>query len=187
MKRLSDWLYKVSTGWIVILSLLISLVFTAVVLPRQTADAARFSKGVGSPDLSLFYSPDELYRMAQTYGEEGRDYFIRVRWTLDVIWPVLYTVFLCTAISWLFKKAITTQSWLWRTNLVPLLAGILDLLENSANSIVMYRYPAQTPIAATLAPLFTLLKWISVSASFILLLIGLLLLALNWISNKTSG
>ncbi len=50
MNRLSNWLYKVSKGWMVILYLLITLAFMAAVLPGQAENAARYSGGAGSPD-----------------------------------------------------------------------------------------------------------------------------------------
>ncbi|MGD9093729.1 MAG: hypothetical protein PVF74_12845 [Anaerolineales bacterium] len=186
MKRLTDWLYKVSTGWITLLATLIFLVFTITVLPRQSANAAMISEDVGTPDLSLFYTPEELYQMAEAYGEKGRDAYIQARFTFDVAWPIVYTFFLVTTISWVFQKALTHQSWLWRTNLTPILAAFFDFLENFSTSLVMFRYPDKTPIIDFLAPWFTLLKWIFVSGSFILLFIGLLLLAWNWISNRRS-
>lgn len=49
---------------------------------------------------------------------------------------------------------------------------VLDYLENSAASLVMARYPALTPGVVHLAPVFTLAKWIFVTGSFGLLLIG---------------
>lgn len=187
MNRLSDWLYKVSLGWVVILSLVVTLVFMAAVVPRQAKNAERYSGGVGSPDLSLFYTPDKLYQMARAYGDEGRDYFIRMRFTFDVAWPILYTIFLCTSISWVFQRTLTPESRVWRGNIIPLLAGSFDFFENVCTSIVMFRFPSQTPIAATMAPFFTFIKWAFVAGSFLLLLFGLLLLIWQWFGRKTSN
>jgi len=53
----------------------------------------------------------------------------------------------------------------------------LDYLENIAASIVMARYPAPSPVAVHLAPIFTLLKWVCAGGSSVLLL-GLALAAL---------
>jgi hypothetical protein len=186
MNRLSDWLYKVSTGWVFLLSTLIFLGFTAAVLPGQSANAEKLSGEAGTPDLSLYYTPDELYKMAEAYGEAGRNAYIQARFTFDVAWPIVYTLFLCTSISWLFHKALTPQSRLWRANLAPLFAVLFDFLENITTSLVMFRYPVQTPIIDFLAPSFTLLKWTFVSLSFLMLLTGFLLLAWKAINKRTS-
>ena len=70
-KRISVWLSRVSTGWVALAALVIFLLFTALVLPQQAGKAAQETGGADSPDTS-FYTPDELYRMAEAYGEPGR-------------------------------------------------------------------------------------------------------------------
>jgi hypothetical protein len=52
---------------------------------------------------------------------------------------------------------------------------IFDLLENTATSLVMGRYPAQTPVIDWLAPVFTLVKWVFVNGSFILLFVAVII------------
>jgi membrane-anchored glycerophosphoryl diester phosphodiesterase (GDPDase) len=63
-----------------------------------------YSSEVGSVDLSLWYTSDEVYEMAEAYGEEGRQAYIQAWLTFDVIWPIIYMVFLSISISYLFKK-----------------------------------------------------------------------------------
>ncbi|NBD35726.1 MAG: hypothetical protein GVY30_06970, partial [Chloroflexi bacterium] len=96
-KRISVWLRNISTGWIALAALAIFLLFTALVLPRQAAQSEAETGEAGSPDTSLFYAPDELYRLAEAYGPSGRAAYIRARFTFDVIWPLVYTAFLSTA------------------------------------------------------------------------------------------
>ena len=128
--------------------------------------------GAGSPDTSLFYSTADLSRMAEAYGEQGRQAYIHARFTFDLLWPLVYTAFLCTSLSWLNRRAFPADSPWQRMNLVPLAAMLLDLLENISTSLVMAQYPAPLPLAAALAPIFTLAKWILVMGSFVLLIIS---------------
>jgi hypothetical protein len=172
-RRLSDWLRGVSTRWVALAALAVFLLFTALVLPRQSHRAAAASKGAGSPDTSFFYSASDLYRMAEAYGPEGRAAYVHTRATFDVAFPLVYTFFLVTAISWVFVRAFPPESRWQRANLAPLIGALFDLLENAAASLVMARYPAPTPVAAALAPAFTLLKWVFVIGSFALLFAGI--------------
>ncbi len=174
---LSTTLQRLSTGRVTLIALLVFVVFTALVLPWQAAEAERISKGAGAPDTSLWYSSAELYRMAETYGPEGRQAYLLARWTFDVIWPLVYTSFLVAGTSWLTRRIFDTPSRWELLNLFPVLAMVLDFLENTAVSIVLVRYPAPTPFIVQLAPIFTLLKWLSVGGSCALLL-GLALTAL---------
>lgn len=173
MKRLSSWLHKISTGWVTLLALVIYLIFSATVLPAQSSKAEAISGGSGAPDLSFFYSPADLYRWAEAYGVDGRQAFVQARWTFDLVYPLVYGLFLVTAISWLFRRGFPAGSKWQLANLTPVLAVVFDFLENSAASIVMLRFPAQTPVVDFLSPIFTSLKWIFVAGSILSVLVGL--------------
>jgi hypothetical protein len=180
IRRISEGLYRLSSCWATLAALVIFVLFSVLVLPGQAAEADAGRDDVGSPDLSLVYSPTELYQMAEAYGEEGRGEYIRARFSFDLIWPVVYTFFLTTAISWLYNRAFPAVSR-WRyANLAPIAGMLLDYLENISTSLVMYRYPDTSDLIAYLAPVFTLFKWIFVSGSFLLLVIGLTAALWRW-------
>ena len=121
--------------------------------------------------------------MAEAYGEQGRSAYILARFTFDVIWPIVYTLFLATSISWLFVRGFPQESR-WRlANLAPVLGMFFDYLENLSTSWVMFSYPLTSPVVAWLAPFFTATKWIFVNGSFVLLIIGLI--AALWHAKKS--
>lgn len=170
--RLSTWVSQVSNRWVAAIAMLAFMVFTAFVLPGQAAQAEAVAGGAGTPDTSLFYLPSDLYRMAEAYGEAGRAVYVRARFTFDLIWPLVYMMFLASGISWVSKKAFPErESWM-RANLVPIFAAGFDLLENISTSVVMIRYPGETPVVDLLASIFTPIKWTLVGASFALLVFG---------------
>jgi len=175
-KRLSDLLRRLSTGPVTLAALVIFVLFTALVLPQQAAKAEMETGSADSPDTSFFYTPGDLYRMAESYGEQGRQAYVRARFTFDLVWPLVYTVFLTTAISWVYRAFPPGSRW-QRANLVPLLGALFDYLENLSTSVVMARYPAQTAAVDTAAPLFTALKWGMIGLSFALLVGGIVVAA----------
>ena len=179
-KRLSDFLYKITNGWVAFLALVVFLLFAGLVLPGQATSVETYSGNAGSPDLSFYYSAQDLYHMAEVYGDQGRGAYVRARFTFDLIWPLVYTFFLCTAISWVYTRAFTADS-LWRgANLVPVLAMLFDYLENLSASLVMLRYPHPTIVVDSLAPLFTMLKWVLVIGSVGLLFTGAAIAVWQW-------
>jgi hypothetical protein len=182
--RISTWLHHVSTGWVALVALILFALFIALVLPAQAEQAAAESGDAGSPDSSLFYTPADLYAMAEAYGEEGRAAYVRARFTFDLIWPLVYTLFLTTSLSWLYERAFPPSSPWQYANLAPVLGALLDYLENGAASLVMLRYPARTPVVDLLAPLFTLLKWTFVGGSFVLLALGLVVALWRWFKER---
>lgn len=171
MRWVSEGLYRVSTTPVALVALVVFVLFTALVLPAQADSGALGGEDIGSPDTSLFYTRNELYAMAEAYGEAGREAYVRARYTFDVVWPLVYAFFLGTALSWLVARMVPAEAvgrWL---NLPPVLGAIFDYLENLATSVVMARYPAHASLFATLAPLFTLVKWVFIGGSFFLLVL----------------
>jgi hypothetical protein len=177
VQLISAFLIKVSSGRLALLASLLFIIFGAIVLPREAVRAERYSQGVGSPDTSLFYSTDDLYELAELYGPEGRRAYVRARYTFDLAFPLVYGFFLATTISWLVSHALETGRMLRLLNVVPVLAVLFDFLENLTTSIVMLRYPARTGIIAVLAPWLSLIKWVLVYGSFLVLA----LLVIYWV------
>lgn len=186
-KRISDWLRRVSRGWVALGALFVFLLFSALVLPQQATVAEQETGSADSPDTSLFYSPRDLYQMAEAYGEQGRRAYIRARFTFDLIWPLVYLLFLVTATSWVFGRAFSPDSLWQRANLAPLLGGLFDYLENLSTSLVMLRYPDQTAVVDVLAPVFTLAKWCFLGVSFLLLSAGFVVAAWRWGTRGKQG
>jgi hypothetical protein len=178
--RISEWLHHRVNGWIALIGLVVFILFAALVLPGQSAQTEAYSGDAGSPDLSLLYSTEDLYRMAETYGEEGRQAYVRSRLTFDVVFPIVFTLFLTTAITWLTARGFAAGSLWRRANLVPLLAGLFDYLENGSTALVMARYPKRTPVVSMLAPDFTLLKWLLVAGSILLMLVSGVVALVRW-------
>lgn len=174
MKKLSVFFYRTSTGWVALVGLLIFLVFSLLTLPAQTIQTNAYSHGLGSPDTSLFYDSNKLIQMAEVYGEDGRAAYLQARWGFDLAFPIIYTFFLITSTSFLFKKGDINGSKLALLNLVPLVAMILDLAENTTASVVMAAYPLRHVWAELLVPILTPLKWLFVTFSILQVFVGLL-------------
>ncbi len=167
LHHLSIWVQQKSSGWMVIGSLVIMLIFTILVLPAQAKLSLENTGSSEIPDTSLLYTPAEIYQMAENFGPDGRQAYIHARWTFDLVFPFVYGGFLITGISW-FLKQLPAAKKVWQfANLIPITAGLFDYLENSATSMVMYLYPAQWAGIALLAATFTVIKWGFILLSFI--------------------
>ncbi len=177
LKRLSTWLNRISTGWVTLVALIVFILFMVFVLPGQ-------SSGNESPDTSPFYTSADLYRMAEQFGPAGRAEYIRVRFTFDLIWPLVYAGFLITSISWLARRVFPPESAWQLTNLVPLAGMLLDYLENISAVLVMARYPSATAVIDLLAPLISILKWSFVGLSFFVWIGLILALFWKWLKQK---
>lgn len=175
--KFSDWLYRISTGKVTLAAFLILGVFVVLFLPKFNQTTSTYDQGVGSPDTRFFYLPQDLVKMAETYGEAGRKLFINTHWTIDLAFPIIYTASFLTATSYFRKKAQMNSSRSAWLNLLPLGAMLFDLSENAATSLVMTEYPLVNDVVLFLAPWMTLLKWVL----FILCVLQVLFSLILWI------
>ena len=184
--RVAAGLARGVRGWMAVAAVVLFAVFTATVLPAQAEAGAFYTDRYAAPDTSLWYSPDDLYAAAEAWGPDGRAAYVRARVTFDVIWPLVYGAFLLTTLAWVWARG-TPPGSRWRAvALLPVVTVALDYAENICAATVMARYPARTPVFAELAPFFTAGKWLALSASFMLLGIGVIVAIVAWFRRRGS-
>ena len=164
--------YEKVNIYILIFSIVFFLAFLLFFLPGESENSKEYYGETKAPDTSFVYSGNDLFNMAQEFGQSGRDYYIRSRITFDIVWPVSYGLFLWALIA-ILGKTIKNKS-LKTIILLPFFGVIFDYLENIGASVVMYLYPVRINFLNNLVPIFTFLKWIIIGASFfvVVILIG---------------
>ena len=183
MKKYITQIVNITNPLIVIISLLIFMSFILFVLPQESAKSEAFGLKE-SIDTSFYYTSQDLYRTAESYGEDGRAFYIRQRFTFDLIWPIAYTQFILIASAYFYKKTklLKASNVLY----VSLIAAGFDYLENIMTSTVLYRFPSTTPIIAEMAGIMTLLKWSTLSLSFLILIFLMITSAFTQLKQRFS-
>ena len=179
LTNLSNTLRKYANGWLVLIFLAGEIFFNAVILPGQQAKMQNGSGGVGPIDLQFFYTPEKAYGMVTSYSPEVRSAYRFFELTGDIIYPVVYTLFFALAISWLFRRGFPSESVMHRYNVVPFGAWLFDLFENLCIVTMLSVYPSTPAALAWIATIFTMVKWLFVVPTAILLLYGFVRAALN--------
>lgn len=170
---ISEWFYRNLGKWPWALVAVVGFVtFLATVSTAQAEKTDEYASGVDLPDTSPWYTPSDVYGAAEAIGQFGRDSYVEARYTFDVVWPIVYTLFFIILLSWVFRQ-VTRPGSRWRLiNLFPVVPIVFDFLENLAASIVMTRFPAETPGVVHVLPVFSLLKWTTLSVCFVLIVVG---------------
>ncbi|GAB6107832.1 hypothetical protein [Fusibacter bizertensis] len=154
------------------------LLFLLIVLPSESSKSELLTGGLASPDTEFFYSAEFLEDLVSGYSPEAREEYVISKIRFDILWPLVYGIWLTSGIG-LTIKGIKRTGGLWektimnRLPLLPLFAVVFDLLENIAVSIVMRTYPDTPMEILGVAPIFSMLKWIALMGS---ILIGAVLL-----------
>jgi hypothetical protein len=165
----------------VLLVLFIFAIFTATILPSEAIRGVEAGL-TQSIDTSILYSVDDLYTIISGYSREVRLAYIYQRFTFDLIWPLVYGAFIFVTTAYLLIKIKVKRI----NSLIyfPLAAVGLDFLENISVSILMFIYPLRINVIALMASFFTTLKWITLSYSFIQIIILTVVLLIIKIKKK---
>lgn len=175
ISKISSLFSSWAKGWLILALFMAFVIWIAITLPALQASPGG---GIESLDARVFYTPDEAFSTVGSYGEAS-GFWTRIYLTWDLVNPILYTLIFGLLISWLFQRSFRPGSKLQKLNVVPVGAGLFDILENVSIVILLLAYPAQTTIVAWFSTVFTLSKTIFLALSALLILIGVVGAALN--------
>ncbi len=173
LEKCSRLLQRMARGWVVILFLVLFFLTTTVVFPFSSRLLGVPEEGVTAIDTRLYYTPAELYGMMDAYGEQGRVGYALNHVTADLLFPLVYSFFFGTAISFLFLRAFTHNSRIQRLNLTPFALLAVDLVENISLLVLLLAFPAPLRGLAFAAGIVTAIKWLLSGVTLLLVLFGL--------------
>jgi len=166
---------------VMIVFIVIMILFVVFVLPAASAYSEHKGGTTRSPDTSFFYTADDLYNMADAYGNQGRNAYLLMRFTFDLAWPIVYLFFMLAVLVNLLRGF---DEKLCNLLYVPVIGTLFDYLENIFAAITIGRFPKKTPIIADLTPIFTMIKWVMLGLAFILMVIFLIIKIIKLFKKK---
>ncbi len=137
------------------------LLFNLVIFPLSHSG----NKDLSPLDIQISYSPEKAYEILDNYSETDRRAYIIGELTIDLIYPIVYSLLLCFIIFLLYKKP--------RLAAFPLLILISDYLENFGIVTLLSYYPQKLSAVARVTGIATSIKWFLVGVSLIIILYGL--------------
>ncbi len=141
--------------------------FMVVILPAVSM--ATFEQGLTeSIDTNFAFDPSLIYPIVESYGAEGRAYYILQRWTFDLIWPLVYGLPLYVTLNRFIPPSLTLRKLIV---LLPLMATALDYLENIIFTLLVSLFPIEIPLLAWLGVSVSALKWLALGTSMFLVTI----------------
>lgn len=184
----NELIVKQAIAWpgVVFLSLglviLCMVLFNLPSLPISSAALLEKSGGLPILDMRLQYTPAEVQDLLSALGEDGRSSYQLTHLSLDLAFPIFYSLFFASAFIQLGARLEISP---WRKHLhagLALLAGTVDLVENFSIVRLVAAFPEPLPGLVRFAQFATLAKF-SLFALNILLLANLLIL---WMRKKRS-
>lgn len=160
LNRLTSLLNGWATRRNVLILVALDLVMNAALLPLAAARLSVLSGGVGPLDALFSYTPAQAYSALAAYGTAGRTFDLSLELTLNLAYPVVYSLFYSLASLYFLQRAAPGRPGLARLALLPFLALVADTLKNAGLIVLLLNYPAQLTAVAALTSLLTTTKWI---------------------------
>lgn len=152
------------------------LLYLFLILPNESRNSDLITGGLASPDTEFFYTSDYLQDLVSSYSPEAREYYVVSKVRFDILWPLVYGIWLTSSVGLLIRGIKNKGSfeekviinWL---PLLPLVAVGFDFLENITVSIVMIAHPDVSWVILNAAPVLTTLKWFTLGGSMVIAMV----------------
>jgi hypothetical protein len=131
------------------------LVFPLYLLPSIIDEGT-----TGPFDLLLYYNSGQVYEMLAAYGERLRSRYIWGLFTVDLIYPFYYSIFIAMIMAALLKKVASDSRTLTVFMCLPFTVLVADLIENAMLISLLSNYPEKLPLISVLVGYVTCIKWL---------------------------
>lgn len=159
-----------------LLSTLVYLAMLLITIPKVMS----FSEGVRVLDLMPGgYGVEYVMSLFETLGEEGRRVYLWNQIPLDMLYPGLFGITYSLLLFYILRILLTKDSNWFFLAFLPVAGGLFDYLENIGIIIMLNSYPSFSALLVRLTSISTVLKSISITISFVVLLVCLGLLLWN--------
>jgi penicillin amidase len=173
--------HKLTNPWLA----LASGALAGFLFSRLAAGLATLPPGAPSIfDLQLAFTPQRFQFVMEQWGEAAMQNYVTGMW-MDYIYPVAYSLALAGFIAWL--TVCPNQSparWHLILFSLPLIAGLLDWVENSLHLLMLAVLHATPSALVFIASLAAAIKWILAAVSILAILLLLLAKGISFISRK---
>lgn len=162
MQSIDVWIQKIDKKWLIAF-LVGSVIFGTLVITRVFGLIELIPEA--TVDSEMMYSKDMIYQYLEMQGADGRIGYLHLH-LIDYLFITQFYMLLVILLALLMKKLSFGMKSL-RLVLLPLAAGVFDLLENIVMDIMISNFPKKLLILHSIAPYFTLMKFIIIYVSFI--------------------
>lgn len=185
MKRLTKFINSNISGikvlWLFILTNVVYVFMLTVTIPKTMG----FSNGMKLLDMvPTGYDLDYVSELFNSLGEIGRETYLTNQIPVDMIYPLLFGLTYCWLLAYFLKKMSKLHYPFTYLCIIPIIAGIADYLENFGIIAMLISYPDLTEISVKTTSTFSLIKSLSTTAFFVVLIIVLVSLVLKTVNRR---
>lgn len=172
MTALATFIDRIANWKSLVFLLAIYVSFPAYWLTNAEATINRLAgKPIGPIDLTVGFNPGRTLQMVADYGPQARAYYTHVELTVDIMYPVVYSLLFAVILALLFRNKANRP--FASVTLLPFVSQLFDYLENATIVGLLTTYPQQSTTLAVLCELVKLIKWILLGVIIVYMVYGL--------------
>ncbi len=165
LERIATFTYNHSTARNLVLAIISSTIVVTIMGLATQAMVYDIYGDVTMPDTRFAYSYSEILEIFNTLGSEGLGAWLLAH-SLDFIFPLSYSFAIAFAISMLVERLFPHKGDLRKLNLIGLLGGAADYIENILVASQALSYPNLSQLVIQVASIVTTLKWAIIMVGF---------------------
>lgn len=170
----SDWAYTHASPRNIALLLILMTSFNLFVFPFYTNQIVP-DAGPSILDVRFGFSADDAYETLNAFGEEGRRKYLQMIAVADIVYPLIYGLFLIFLASFFLKRIMKASNEFRIVNLLAVDAVFFDFLENMSIMYMIHQFPVRVEFVAGMASVFNVLKYVMVLLAVILVMISMII------------
>ena len=176
MKTFISILEKTSTKQgLLLLTVLYALVFGLII--NTISQLTDITGGIGILDFDRGYTHGRVIEVFSSYSDAGMTLYLRIQ-LLDLINPALYSLLISSLVYLLVRRSKVI--WL---SIIPLLAGLLDYLENLTLYLLVQSYPDISESLVSFSSALSIIKNIALFGTTTALIAG----GIVWIKKRSTA
>ncbi len=168
--KLLDHIKKLTTLRFFLLFLVLTIIVAVVMMGYVHPQILALSGGLPILDTRPGYTFADVEHLFTVLGEQGRQLYTTLQ-VLDLIFPLAYGMSMTLALTGVVTRLFPEGHPMEKAVFIPILGMIFDYLENITIAALIASYPNLSPLAVSIANIFTQLKWSCIILALTLLVI----------------
>lgn len=178
-------LKKYGKGEKVLLLFLITNLVYAFMILITIPKVMKYANGMNLFDMMpTGYSIQYTKTLLETLGIQGRKTYLYSQIPVDMIYPLLFGITYCLLVVYLLNKIKLIEKPIIYLSLLPIFAGLFDYLENIGIITMLNSYPDFSSLTSEITNVFTIIKSVLSTITFIFLLILFTIFIVKKIKNQ---
>ncbi|MCG2459572.1 hypothetical protein K8352_02285 [Flavobacteriaceae bacterium F89] len=185
MGRLTNFIERNGSGKKVLVLFILTNVVYVLMLTVTIPYTMKFSNGMKLLDMMpTGYDSKYVYELFGSLGEKGRLIYLTNQIPVDMLYPLLFGLAYCLLLAYFLKRLNRITSPYIFLCLLPIIAGTADYLENIGIIAMLKSYPDLSTSFVKTINVFSIIKSISTSTVFMVLLVLVISLGFSAINRK---